>query len=161
MPQLVKGGKYVFGWCVIGVDGAIMIPEEARREYLLESGERVILMPGSRTSGGFSIARKSKIEQSKFSEILLRAPEPAQFEIKEGRIVHIGKRALCWLTIRDKGCLPLPPGALEAYGVKPGDHLLAIRGSNVGVGMIVKGPIIEEALKHPEIEVFRVENEEG
>ena len=48
----------------------------------------------------------------------------------------------------------LPPRALTAYGIQPGDRLLVIRGSNLGVGFGVRGPIIEEANRHPELEVF-------
>jgi len=33
MPQLVKGGKYVFGWSIISEYGGILIPEEALHEY--------------------------------------------------------------------------------------------------------------------------------
>lgn len=154
MPQLAKGGKYVFGWCVIGKSGDFLIPEEARLEYRLKPGEKVILMPGSRTSGGFTICRISMIKQSIFSEILLQVPGLANLEIEPGRIVSVGNRSLCWFTIRDDGSLALSAPALDAYGVTPGNRLLAVRGSNVGVGMIVRGPIIEEALKHPEIEVF-------
>ena len=39
-------------------------------------------------------------------------------------------------------------------GVKPGDRLLAVRGSRYGLSFVARGPIYEEALKHPELEVF-------
>jgi hypothetical protein len=29
MPQLVKGGKYVYGWTTINTDGRIRMPDEA------------------------------------------------------------------------------------------------------------------------------------
>jgi hypothetical protein len=38
--------------------------------------------------------------------------------------------------------------------VEPGDRLLAVRGSRYGLGFIARGPIYEEASKHPELEVF-------
>ena len=41
MPQLVKGGKYVFGWSVIGEDGGVVIPGEAVLEYGFEPGDTV------------------------------------------------------------------------------------------------------------------------
>ena len=37
MPQLNKGGKYVFGWSVIGADGTIHFPTMALSEYNLTS----------------------------------------------------------------------------------------------------------------------------
>ncbi len=35
MPQLNKGGKYVFGWSVIGAEGTIHFPTMALSEYNL------------------------------------------------------------------------------------------------------------------------------
>jgi bifunctional DNA-binding transcriptional regulator/antitoxin component of YhaV-PrlF toxin-antitoxin module len=157
MPQLTKGGKYVFGWSVVSKDGKIPIPEEARREYQLKSGERVILIPGSNTSGGFSIAKKLRLEQSKLSDILTRNPELAKFRTEEGETININGRNLCWVTIEKGGLLQLPPHTLEVYGVMPGDYLLAVRGSYIGIGMVVRGRLIEEARKHPEIAVFKFE----
>jgi len=29
MPQLVKGGKWVFGWVIVGFQGELTIPPEA------------------------------------------------------------------------------------------------------------------------------------
>ena len=155
MPQLVKGGKYIFGWCIIGEDDRIVLPEEARQEYQFQAGERVILLPGSHTSGGFSIARKSIIEQSRLSHILAQNTDLAEFRIKEGKTINIGGKSLCWIAIRNNGQLLLPPQTLEAYGVKPSDYLLAGRGSYVGLAMVVKGSIVDEARKHSEIAVFK------
>jgi len=103
MPQLAKGGKYVFGWSIIGKDGGILLPEEARYEYQLEPGERVILMPGSNTSGGFSISKKSRIERSKLSDILVQNPDLAEFKIEEGKIVNVGGK-LCPHRLERKPC---------------------------------------------------------
>jgi hypothetical protein len=33
MPQLVKGGKYVFGWSIVRENNMVKIPAEAFREY--------------------------------------------------------------------------------------------------------------------------------
>ena len=154
MPQLVKGGKYVFGWSFVSKDGRIIIPEEARQEYGIEPGERVILISGSKTSGGFSIARKSVIEQSRLSDILIRNPELAEFRTKEGDILKVNDRNICWITVRENGLFQLSHLTLKAYGIKPGDYLLVIRGSYIGTGMAAKGPLVEEAKKHHEIAVF-------
>ncbi len=154
MPQLVKSGKYVFGWSFVSKDGRIIIPDEARQEYRFEPGERVIIISGSKTSGGFSIARKSLIEQSRLSDILIRNPELAEFRIEEGNTVKINNRNICWTTMRENGLIQLPHHTLKAYGVKSENYLLVIRGSYIGIGMAVKGPLIEEAKKHPEIAVF-------
>lgn len=156
MPQLVKGGKYIFGWSVVSATGNILIPEEAWQEYQYEPGEEVIIIPGSRASGGFSVVKKSLLEKAGLSDILTGNPGLARFRIEEGKTVNSHGRILCWATLRDNRQLALPLKTLEAYGVRPGNHLLVGRGSYVGVAMMVQGPIIEEAKKHPEIEVFKV-----
>ena len=154
MPQLVKGGKYVFGWSKIQPDGSIQIPEEAVWEYNYSSGEKVIIMSGSKTSGGFIIARKSVMEQTILSEILVKNPDLADYKIEKGKTIRFGKRHLCWTEINGKGVISLPPETLEKYGVQTGDRLLSGRGSYAGVAMIARGPIVDEALNHPELSVF-------
>jgi bifunctional DNA-binding transcriptional regulator/antitoxin component of YhaV-PrlF toxin-antitoxin module len=154
MPQLVKGGKYVFGWSIISEDGGVLIPEEARREYKLNPEETVILIPGSRISGGFSIARKSLLEQSRLSAILTQDSYSDVYSDEGRKTVGANGRILYWTNMQDNGQLSLPTHVLESYGVKAGDYLLVIRGSNIGVGMAAKGPLVEEAKKHPEISVF-------
>jgi hypothetical protein len=53
--QLVKVGKHTFCWSAVGGTGEIMIPPEAITEYGLVEGEKLIVMPGSRKSGGFAL----------------------------------------------------------------------------------------------------------
>lgn len=88
MPRLVKGGKWVYGWVVIGPKGEMTIPlvERALGRGRIGEGGQVVLRP-------------------------------------------------------------------EA-NVRPGDRLLAVRGSRYALGFVAQGPIYEEALKHPELEVF-------
>jgi len=52
MPQLVKGGKYVFGWSKVNDEGKIVIPSKAFIEYHFKAGEKIILLSGSKTWGG-------------------------------------------------------------------------------------------------------------
>jgi hypothetical protein len=33
MPQLSKGGKWVFGWAIVGPDRNVLIPTQAYQEY--------------------------------------------------------------------------------------------------------------------------------
>jgi hypothetical protein len=40
-------------------------------------------------------------------------------------------------------------------GVAPGDRLLTVRGSCYGLGFVAQGSIYDEALRHPELAVFR------
>jgi bifunctional DNA-binding transcriptional regulator/antitoxin component of YhaV-PrlF toxin-antitoxin module len=155
MPQLVKGGKYVFGWSVIGKDGRIPLPGEARIEYKIRPRDKVVLISGSRTSGGFSVCKESQIEQSKLSEIYKLNSELVDSE--EGKIIVSGGRVICRVSVDEDNQLLLSPSILNAYRAAPEGRLLSVRGSFIGIGMIVKGPIVKEALNHPEIPVFEVD----
>jgi hypothetical protein len=123
MPQLKKGEKYVFGWTAVGKYGAISLPEGAANEYGIGQGEQVIILPGSRTSGGFSLAKMSRLRRSKLPAILMKNPDFASLKTEEGKTINIEGKSLCWITIREKNKLRLPLLALEAFGIKPGDRL--------------------------------------
>jgi bifunctional DNA-binding transcriptional regulator/antitoxin component of YhaV-PrlF toxin-antitoxin module len=154
MPQLVKGGKYVFGWSKVGKAGKIASPKEAMEEYKFNDGEKVILINGSHRSGGFGITKASLLKDTPLSSILNRFPGLECFQIPKGKIIRDGKRAFCWTIIKKGGSIALPIETLKAYGLKIGDLLLVVRGSYLAIGFLVRGPIIEEALRHPELKIF-------
>ena len=129
MSQLVKGGKWVFGWVLVGPQGEVTIPPEAWEEYGFQAGDEVILLPGSRRSGGFGLSTPQLLEQ--VSEPLLTRA------LARGHIAKVRRVAV-------------PPG----IGIQPGDRLLAVRGSGRALGFVAKGPIYEEALKHPTLDIF-------
>jgi hypothetical protein len=129
MPQLVKGGKWIFGWVIVGSQGEIFLPPEAYQEYGFRAGEPVFFLRGSRRSGGFSIGRLEKLEQSE---------------------VPLYLRAFGQGKVGPGGQIEIP---LEA-GVQSGDRLLAVRGSGWALGLLTRGPIYALALKHPEVESF-------
>jgi hypothetical protein len=129
MPQLAKGGKWVFGWVIVGLRQEIRIPPEAYIEYGFQPGDPVLLLRGSKTSGGFGIGRRERLAQAK---------------------TNLSQRAFCQGVVGEAGCIALPP----EVEVKPGDRLLVVRGSGMALGFLQRGRIYEEALKHPEIEVF-------
>ena len=60
MPQLVKGGKYVFGWSKVSDEGKIVTPSKAFIEYHFKAGEKIILLSGSKTSGGFRLTKRAR-----------------------------------------------------------------------------------------------------
>ena len=134
MPQLVKGGKWVFGWAVVGPDGSVRLPPEAWREYGFETGGTAIFVRGSRRSGGFGVSR------------------PALWDTSLGRF-GADTRGLGRGQFGEDERLALPP----QVGVQPGQRLLVVRGSGYALGFVTRGPIYEEALRHPEIEVFEQE----
>jgi hypothetical protein len=150
MPQLVKGGKYTFGWCRVGDGGEITVPPEALREYRLEGVREVILVPGSRTSGGFGIATAESLQGSPLAATLRGDPT---HEVPKGGAVEERVRPYHRATMRD-GRLTVPPEVLARYGIRPGDRILCIRGSGRAIGFAVRGPIVEEAQRHPELHTF-------
>jgi hypothetical protein len=70
MPQIVKGGKYIFGWSRVGDNGEIRIPPEAFQEYDLKKYENLILIPGSKRSGGFGLTSIEKLKKSPLGSVL-------------------------------------------------------------------------------------------
>jgi hypothetical protein len=153
MPQLSKGGKYIFGWVKIRPGGEVPVPEETIREYLFPSDENVILISGSKASGGFVVAPRSFLEQSTLSGILSNNPELAQFRTNPGELVRYKGRLYCWVNLHN-GLLKLPVETMGTFGVKHGDNLLIIRGSNLGFVCAAKGPIVKKARSFPGIPVF-------
>ena len=64
MPQLNKGGKFVFGLSVIRSDLTIHIPPQALLEYDTTRDGKVIIFTGSKITGGYYtfVAVKLKIK---------------------------------------------------------------------------------------------------
>jgi hypothetical protein len=127
MPQLAKGGKWVFGWTIVSPTGEISIPPEAYIEYGFQPGETVVFLPGSRRSRGFGIGKQEKLAGS----------------VLQTRLVGQA-------MIDPNGKVAIP----VAIGVQPGERLLVVRGSGLALGFLQCGPIYEEAQKHREIETF-------
>jgi bifunctional DNA-binding transcriptional regulator/antitoxin component of YhaV-PrlF toxin-antitoxin module len=153
VPQLVKGGKHAFGWSRVGDAGRIVIPPEALEEYRLEESEKVILVPGSQTSGGFGLGSLERVSRSRLGVVVDGHSQSEEFRESEGEVIEYGGKPHCWVRLQGGG-VTVPPGTLERYGVRVGDPLLVIRGSGLAVGFAVRGPIVEEAEKHRELEVF-------
>ena len=49
MPQMNKGGKFIFGKSLIRTDGTLRIPPQAMEEYHITDEGKVYLFTGSRT----------------------------------------------------------------------------------------------------------------
>ena len=121
MPQLAKGGKWVFGWVVINADRHIRIPQDAWSEYGFEAEQEAMFLKGSNTSGGFAIGAAERIP-----------------EILTGRRLGTGR-------FRSDRIIQIPPD----IDVEPWQKLLAVRGSGHALGFLTRGPIFELALRHP------------
>jgi hypothetical protein len=132
MPRLVKGGKWAYGWAVVGSDREVTVPPEAWREFGFHAEAEALFLPGSQRSGGFAVSTR---------ELMAEASE---------RLGGSSLRVLGWGRFSIDGRLVLPP----ELGAEPGARLLAVRGSRFGLGFVVRGPIYKEALRHPELEIF-------
>ena len=55
MPQMNKGGKFIFGKSLIREDGSIRFPAQAIDEYHITAEGKVYLFTGSKSTGGFCV----------------------------------------------------------------------------------------------------------
>ncbi|MDP3449904.1 MAG: hypothetical protein Q8R87_04945 [Anaerolineaceae bacterium] len=130
MPQLEKGGKWVFGWVVVNTYLKFQIPPEAYDEYGFMTDQELVFIKGSRRSGGFGVGRFETINSNEY----------------------MVKRIIAKTIMGTNRQISLP----NELGVKPETRLLVVRGSNYALSFLVQGPIVELAQMHPEIEVFSV-----
>jgi hypothetical protein len=156
MTQLVKGGKYIFGWSKVGENGSIIIPEEAYLEYKFNKDEKGILMSGSKRSGGFGLSSRRLLKNSPIIKMLEGCPELLNHQSEEGKLVKIKEKNYSWITIYKSRIIKVPHKTLIAFNIKINDNLLVGRGSGLALGFIAKGPIYEEAKNHPEIPHFQL-----
>jgi len=131
MPRLAKGAKWTYGWVVVGSAAEITIPPDAWREYGFQGGDTAIFGPGSGKSGGFAISTPALV-----ADALERMGGAGMRELGRSQF--------------GEGSVTIPP----TVDVRPHDRLLAVRGSCYGLGFVAHGPIYDEALRHPELEVF-------
>lgn len=120
----------------------------------------VVLISGSRTSGGFGVMRPDLIEASPLGLALHECPGLAGTE-SEGALIEWNRRLYTRVTLHS-GSFDLPavddlPAAESpgyGYGLHAGDLLLVVRGSYVGPSFLSRGPLTEEARRHGELDVF-------
>lgn len=154
MPQLVKGGKYIFGWSKVRENGKIIIPKDAYFEYKFNEDKKGILMSGSKSSGGFGLTSKRLIKNSQIGKILNKFPEIVNYQLEEGKVLKIKERFFCWITIYKDKSIVVPESTLKSFKIKINNNLLVGRGSGFALGFIAEGPIYEEAKNHPEIPLY-------
>lgn len=53
MPQMNKGGKFIFGKSLIKQDLTVQFPTQAIQEYNIISTDKIYLFTGSKITGGF------------------------------------------------------------------------------------------------------------
>ncbi|MCW4018804.1 MAG: hypothetical protein NWF00_09045 [Candidatus Bathyarchaeota archaeon] len=151
----MKGGKYAYAWSKVSQKGKITIPHEALAEYNLLESKKLILMPGSKRSGGFGLTSEELLKDSPLHIILDENPQLVTFKTPEGEAVQIKGKTFCGVKLSKDESIVVPVETLKNYGVNPGDSLLSVRGSRYAIGFPVKGPIIEEAKKHQNLETYK------
>ena len=98
---------------------------------------------------------KSIIEKSKLANIVESLPDLFNYSTKEAEVIKSQGRNYCWTVINKDGGIRVPPETLSQYGIKTGDLLAVGRGSYMSIAFLVRGRIVEECFKHPELQVFK------
>jgi bifunctional DNA-binding transcriptional regulator/antitoxin component of YhaV-PrlF toxin-antitoxin module len=155
MPQLVKGGKYIFGWSHVSDTGSICIPEEAREEYNFRSFDKIFIMSGSKTSKGFSITKKDLIKNCVIYNKLSNYRELINFQELPNGYLKDKDKIYTWSEVDADGYFKVSEEVLKQYDVKLKENVLVGRGSGFALAFIKTGSIIKEAIKHSELIVYR------
>lgn len=145
MPQMNKGGKFIFGKSLIRDDLTIHLPPQAVTEYHAAIEKRVYLFTGSKITGGFCVTRKGLLEPSKLGHILADNSALRDYQSAEGEFIRYKGRAYCWVGISEKGVIQLDQGMMKYLELDVGMELLAIRSSDIAFTMGARGPLLEKA----------------
>lgn len=148
MPQMNKGGKFIFGKSIIKEDGVLQFPEQAVKEYDITADGKVYLFTGSKSTGGFCVTRKGLLEPSKLGHILTETPELREYMAKPGAFIKYKGRSYTWVEISDDGKIVLTDKMREFLKIEIGMRLLSIRSSDIAFTMGAYGPLVEESMKH-------------
>ena len=99
MPQMNKGGKYIFGWSKIGQNGELTFPTMAVKEYNLQEETYIYIVSGSRQTGGFSVMTEHLLSHSTLKNILEENPSLAKRSLREGELIAYKGRKYGWLVL--------------------------------------------------------------
>lgn len=145
MPQMNKGGKFIFGKSLIREDLTIHLPPQALTEYNAISEGKVYLFTGSKITGGFCVTRKRLLKPSKLGHILIDNPALLNYQTVEGEFIKYKGRSYCWISISETGVIQLNQKMVDFLHLEIGMELLSIRSSDIAFTMGAKGPLLEKA----------------
>ena len=145
MPQLNKGGKFVFGKSIIRDDASVRIPVQAIDEYHLTEEGKIYLFTGSKITGGFCVTRKGLLQASKLGHILEEVPELKSYSAMSGEFLKYKGRSYCWIDISEQGVIHLTAEMMDFLNIRPNMQLLSIRSSDIAFTMGAKGPLMDKA----------------
>lgn len=155
MPQLNKGGKFIFGKSVIQRDLQLQFPLQAISEYDICSEGKIYLFTGAKATGGFCVTRKGLLLPSKLGHILMENPALCNFSFPEGKFLPYKGRSYCWISVSSTGKIQFTESILQTLNLSAESVLLSIRSSNIAFTMGAKGPLWERAQNYTgTIEVF-------
>ncbi len=120
MPQMNKGGKFIFGKSLIREDGVIRLPEQAISEYDITSEGRVYLFTGSKSTGGFCVTRKGLLEPSLLGHILTETDGLKDYTAEQGKFIKYKGRSYSWTNITDDGKIILSKEMMSFLKIEPG-----------------------------------------
>ena len=121
MPQMNKGGKFVFGESVIRPDGWARLPPQAAEEYRIASEGKVYLFTGSKMTGGFCVTRQGLLLSSKLGHILTETPTLLHYEVPDGTFLPYKGRSYCWTAISASGEITLSEEMMAVSASEAGD----------------------------------------
>lgn len=147
MPQMNRGGKYIYGISVVHLDGGVQFPTQAVQEYRIADEGKIYLFTGSKSTGGFCVTRQGLLLSSKLGHILTETPELLHYEAPMGTFLPYKGRFYCWTVISESGEIRLTEEMMKFLYLKPQMQLLSIRSSDIAFTMGAKGPLWERA-KH-------------
>ena len=145
MPQMNKGGKFIFGKSIIHENGIVQIPTQAIEEYNITSERKVYLFTGSKITGGFCVTRKGLLEPSKLGHILTDNPKLLNYTADYGEFIKYKGRSYCWVDISEKGEVYLTDEMMNFLNIEPKMQLLSIRSSDIAFTMGARGPLLEKS----------------
>ncbi|NLW71078.1 MAG: hypothetical protein GX061_08375 [Eubacteriaceae bacterium] len=145
MPQMNRGGKFIFGKSIVRENGDIQIPPQAMEEYDIVREGRVYLFTGSKVTGGFCVTRKGLLKDSKLGHILRETPVLMDYTLNMGEFVKYKGREYCWVDITNKGLIHLTEEMLSFLNILPKMQLLSIRSSDIAFTMGARGPLLDKA----------------
>ena len=145
MPQMNKGGKFIFGKSLIRDDLTIYLPTQALTEYNATAEGKVYLFTGSKVTGGFCVTRKGLLEPSKLGHILTDNPALQNYQTAEGEFIKYKGRSYCWINISENGVIWLSQQILDFLNLKTGMELLSIRSSDIAFTMGATGSLLERS----------------
>lgn len=145
MPQMNRGGKFIFGKSLIREDGRVQIPPQAMEEYQITADGKVYLFTGSKVTGGFCVTRKGLLGPSKLGHILTENACLEDYTSPPGQFIRYKGRFYCWNAISETGEILLTKEMMDFLKIAPGMYLLSIRSSDIAFTMGAKGPLLERA----------------